>query len=111
MMQLCYYSVFVSLIILSEQSQCPVGIICIPGLFIRAFPKEVYQLFIYSFFLLNHAASQSTLKFSGLKQPLFIISHESKGHLCYLASLSQAQTISAGPIVLSGLVGGSAGSW
>lgn len=77
------------------------------GLFQR---KHVSCLFLY-LFLLNHAASQSALKFSGLKQPLFIISHESKGHLCSLASLSQVQTVSAGPTVSSGLVGGAAGSW
>lgn len=79
--------------------------------FYQGFSKGSISVVYLFFFLLNHAASQSTLKFSGLKQPLFIISHESKGHLCSLASLSQAQTISAGPIVLSGLVGGSAGSW
>lgn len=79
-MQLCYYSVFVSLIILSEQSQCFVGIICIPGLFNQGFSKESISV-VYLFFLLlllNHAASQSTLKFSGLRKPLFIISNESK---------------------------------
>lgn len=58
--------------------------------FYQGFSKGIISI-VYLFFLLlllNHAVSQSTLKFSGLKQPLFIISHESKGHLCYLASLS-----------------------
>lgn len=64
-----------SLIILSEKSQCPVGITCIPGLFIMAFAEEIYQLFLW----LNNAASLSTLKFSGLELPRFTISHESKG--------------------------------
>lgn len=93
-----------SLIILSEESQCPVGIICIHGLFIIAFPKEA----VLVIFLPNNASSQRTPKFSGLKQPLFITSLESKGYLCSSAGLSQGQTISAGLTLVSG---GSAGGW
>lgn len=95
-----------SLIILSEESQCPFGIICISGLSIMAFPKEGMSVI----FLPNNAISQSTLKLNGLKQPPFIIAHD-LGVFCAVLWLGQALLISAGLSLASGPAGGSTGGW
>lgn len=69
-----------------------------------AFLREAVPVIINLF--PDNAASQSTLKFSGLKQPLFIISHKSNGHLCSSASLRPAQMISSEFTFVSRLAGG-----
>lgn len=67
-----------------------------------------FLLFLSFVCLLNSTASQSTLKFSDLKQPLFLFLMSPRASS---VSLSQAQTVSAGPSLLSGPSGGSARSW
>lgn len=86
-----------SLIILPEESQCPVGVAYVLDLFYFffycGFSKKAMPAFNFP---LNEVTSQSTqnkTKLGGLKQPPFVRSHECE-------NLSQAQQISAGPIVL-----------
>lgn len=106
-MQLYYYCVFV--FISNSVRGKPVS--CWNYLCTWAFYHGFSKGSMSVIFVVNHAASHSTLKFSGWKQPVLITSHESKGHLCSSAHLSQDQTISAGPILLSALSAGLAGSW
>lgn len=63
-----------SLIILSEESRYPVGIICIPGLFIMAFSKGAISVCLFIYLFPDHAVSPRSPKLGVLKQLLFIIS-------------------------------------